>query len=96
MSGFRITKAAKQDLVEIAAYTFERWGDAQRRRYLAQLDARFHRLAKKPALGLPSDDIRPGYWRYQEGRHVIFYRRAKPGIEIIRVLHVRMLPERHL
>lgn len=91
-----MTKAAKRDLVEIARYTLERWGDQQRRRYLAQLDARFRWLAKNPTLGVDSDHVRPGYWRHVEGRHVIFYRVLRGQVEIVRVLHVRMLPERHL
>lgn len=96
MARFRLTKAARRDLVEIARYTLERWGDAQRVRYLTQLDARFHWLAAHPQLGVASDQIKPGYWRCHEGRHVIFYRIDSKGIEIVRVLHDRMLPTRHL
>lgn len=96
MSSFRITKAAKRDLVEIARYTLERWGDQQRRRYVSQLDARFTWLAQNPTLGIDSDHIKAGYRRYVEGRHVIFYRVVRGRTEIIRVLHVRMLPVRHL
>jgi plasmid stabilization system protein ParE len=29
------------------------------------------------------------------GRHVIFYRRETKGILVSRILHQRMLPERH-
>ena len=96
MAGFRLTKAARRDLVEIARYTLERWGDEQRVRYLTQLDARFRWLAKHPKLGLASDEIKPGYWRCHEGRHVIFYRVVTKSVEIVRILHDRMLPKRHL
>lgn len=96
MAGFRITKAAKRDLLAIARHTLHRWGAEQRRRYLTQLDARFHWLAQYPTLGTASDDIKPGYWRYHEGRHVIFYRVSNTGVDIIRILHDRMLPTRHL
>ncbi len=96
MAKFRLTKAARADLGEIARYTLERWGDHQRKRYLSQLDARFRQLARNPTHGIASDEIRPGYWRCSEGRHVIFYRIEDGTVEIIRVLHARMLPERHL
>lgn len=96
MAGFRISKAARRDLIEIGRYTLERWGDEQRRRYLTQLDARFRWLARHPEHGIDSDHIRPGYWRCNEGSHVIFYRITGRRIDIIRVLHRRMLPERHL
>jgi toxin ParE1/3/4 len=93
---FRLTKAAKRDLVQIARFTQQRWGDEQRVRYLTLLDARFRWIAKHPRLGLASDHIRPGYWRCIEGRHVILYRIAQGGVDIIRVVHDRMLPQRHL
>jgi toxin ParE1/3/4 len=96
MAGFRLSKAAKRDLIEIGAYTLDRWGDEQRIKYLTLLDARFRWIAKHPTLGFDSNHIRPGYWRCHEGRHVIFYRIAKRGVEIMRILHDRMLPRRHL
>jgi toxin ParE1/3/4 len=93
---FRVSKAAKRDLIEIARYTLEHWGDDQRKRYLGQLDARFRWLARNPKRGIASDDIRAGYWRYREGRHVIFYRISDHGVQIIRILHARMLADQHL
>lgn len=92
----RVSKAATRDLREIARHTLERWGAEQRRRYLTQLDARFRWHARNPTLGTSSDEIKPGYWRYREGRHVIFYRISSAHVDIIRVLHQRMLPSRHL
>jgi toxin ParE1/3/4 len=41
------------------------------------------------------DDIRPGYCKYQVGRHLIFYRQVSDGLEIVRVLHDRMDVETH-
>ncbi|MDY6930060.1 MAG: type II toxin-antitoxin system RelE/ParE family toxin [Pseudomonadota bacterium] len=39
----------------------------------------------------------PDYRKYPEGSHIIFYRLATDGVvEIIRILHKRMLPEGHL
>jgi toxin ParE1/3/4 len=97
MARFRVTKAAERDLVDIGRYTQEEWGEVQGRRYLRRLDARFRRLAQKPHQGRRCDEVRAGYWRYHEAKHVIFYRIAKDHIvEIIRVLHERMLPELHL
>jgi len=93
---FRISKAAKRDLVEIAKYTRTRWGDEQRVRYLTQLDARFQWIARNPEREIASDDIKAEYWRSAEGRHVIFYRISTHGVDIIRILHCRMLPKRHL
>lgn len=68
-----------------------KWGVAQRNRYLKQFDDAFHALGKNPAIGKECDDVMPGYRKFPEGSHVIFY---KPGtaavIEVIRILHKSM------
>lgn len=96
MAGFKLSRAARRDMVEIGRYTLQRWGEVQTVRYVTQLDRRFRHLAREPRSGQPCDEIRAGYWRYREGRHVIFYRLAGKRVEIIRILHERMLPRRHL
>ncbi len=87
---------ARLDVLEIGAYTDERWGVRQALRYLDQLDSCFDRLAANPFLGRACDAIRPGLRRYEEGRHVIFYRPYLDGVGIVRVLHDTMQPEQHL
>jgi toxin ParE1/3/4 len=48
-----------------------------------------------PSLGRACDDIRQGCRRYAEGSHTIFYREVGGDIEIVRILHGRMDPDRH-
>ena len=69
---------------------------AQCRSYLTQLDERFQLLAAAPSSGRSCEDLRPGYWRFREGRHITFYRLTPNAIEVVRILHERMLPKRHL
>lgn len=96
MPHFRLSAKARADLKGIARYTERNWGKAQRNQYLLQIDQCFHLLADNPELGKTSDEIRSGYRYYPQGSHVIFYRIAgTSAIEIIRVLHKRMLPEIH-
>ncbi len=53
-------------------------------------------LADSPALGRLCDDIRPGLRRQEHGKHVVFYRLQRSGgILVVRILHQRMLPQRH-
>jgi toxin ParE1/3/4 len=96
MPRFRLTERAKADLRAIGRYTQATWGRAQRNNYLARLDASFHLLAEEPHRGRACDDIRPGYYKYHVGRHLIFYRSSPDGVEIIRILHDRMDIEAHL
>jgi toxin ParE1/3/4 len=87
---------AKADLLGIATYTKETWGAAQAAHYLDQLEACAQKLARNPALGRKCDWIRPGLYRFEAGRHLIFYRRQAKGILVVRILHRRMLPEERL
>jgi toxin ParE1/3/4 len=51
---------------------------------------RFSWLAENPQLGKQRDDIKPGYYGFLEGRHIIFYTLTKNGIDIIGIPHQRM------
>lgn len=70
-------------------------GDAQCARYLDQLENACQLLAEEPWRGRPCGEIRPGLFRYEIGRHVVFFRRMPDGIRIQRFLHDRMLPGIH-
>lgn len=97
MLPFRLTNKAKEDLIGIARYTERTWGRDQRMLYLRQLDSAFHSLAKNPALGHPCDDIKSGYYKHSEGRHLVFYHPGNDStIAIVRVLHKLMDVAQHL
>jgi toxin ParE1/3/4 len=89
---FRFSRRAEADLLDIAAYTLRKWGEAQVARYIYDLEVCCQKLARNPALGRLCDDVRPGLRRMERGRHVIFYRREASGILVSRILHQRMLP----
>lgn len=95
MGGFRLSRRAEADLAEIVRYTFETRGEDQTARYIDELETCCQRLANNPALGRTCDHVRPGLRRMERRRHVIFYRQDSAGIFISRILHQRMLPERH-
>jgi toxin ParE1/3/4 len=91
----RYTKRAEMDLHAIGAYTIDRWGVEQCKRYLDELEACCQRLLD-PTLGSVHHP-RPQYLRIEQGRHVVFFRRTDDGdVVVLRILHDRMLPELHL
>jgi toxin ParE1/3/4 len=92
---FRFSRRAEADLVDIGVYTLRTWGQAQVVRYLGDLETCCQTLADNPRLGRTCDHIRPGLRRMEQGKHVIFYRQKRGGILISRILHQRMLPEKH-
>jgi toxin ParE1/3/4 len=90
------SQEAEHDLVEIGAYTWAEWGESQFDKYMELLREtcediipRKHRLARS----VPS---RPQLLRWRCERHVIYFRPVDDGIEIVRILHHRMLPSKHL
>jgi toxin ParE1/3/4 len=96
LAGYRFSRLARLDLIEITEYTVDSWGLRQAERYLDDLDECFQRLVQSPQLGRTCDQIRRGYRRIEQGKHVIIYRADVDGIFICRVLHQRMLPEGQL
>ncbi|MEX1227426.1 MAG: type II toxin-antitoxin system RelE/ParE family toxin [Marinobacter sp.] len=95
MSNFKLSRNAKADLKAIAFYTEREWGLEQRNHYILQFDQCFHRLGENPNLGQTCDEISSGYRLFLQGSHIIFYRNVSGSVvEIIRILHKRMLPEK--
>ena len=95
MDKFTLTRNAEADLDGIADYTLRRWGEKQCSLYIDGLEACFQRLAAEPGAGRACDQIRPGLMREEQGRHVVFYVPRPYGVRVVRVLHERMLPNRH-
>ena len=96
MSGsYRLSPLAEADLEDIWLYTFKNWSEEQANSYHRDLITTFDDLAADRKLGRHAD-IREGYFKYVAGSHVIYFRKAKHGITVIRVLHVRMDANRHL
>jgi toxin ParE1/3/4 len=95
MAEFRFSRGAEADLLSIGAYTLRTWGEDQTIRYIDDLEACCQMLADNPTLGRACDEVRPGLRRMECGQHVVFYREDAEGILVSRILHQRMLPERH-
>lgn len=95
MAAFRFSRRAEADLLNIGNYTLRKWGKTQTARYLNELEICCQTLADNPALGRLCDDVRPGLHRHEHSSHVVFYRQERGGILVSRILHQRMLPERH-
>ena len=96
MAGFFLSGKAKADVKDIGRYTQEVWGVEQRNRYLGDLDACFQKIGANSTLGNSAEAIRAGYRRIRAGSHMVFFRKVGNEVEIVRVLHERMLPGKHL
>jgi toxin ParE1/3/4 len=96
MSNWRVSRQARADLAEIWRYTNVRWGRQQADQYIAAIHQAFDKLLANPSLGRPFPDAPKETRRYGVGSHVIFYRKVRKRLHIVRVLHQSMNHIRHL
>lgn len=96
MSGYRLTPAAQRDLSSIWHFSQERWDADHAQTYVTEIRAAIERIADDPGRGRRCDEIREGYRRYSIGSHLMFYVENADGVDVIRILHQRMDPTRHL
>lgn len=96
MTGYRPTPAAQRDLSSIWDFIEERWDVRQAETYLTEIRAVIERIAEDPRRGRAFEEIREGYRRYGIGSHVLCYVESAEGVDVIRILHQRMDPTRHL
>ena len=94
MSTYRLGTRAETDLEEIFDYTVDTWGEEQAQNYVDEFTNCFQLLADSPGMGRNSDLIHLGLRRFEHGKHVIFYKLGRHGINISRILHQRKLPSR--
>lgn len=96
MARFELSQAAASDLAALAEYTIERWGNEQARHYIEALQARLTQLAHQPRLGRARDELAPRLLSVPFESHVIFSMETEFGIVVVRILHDRQDPFRHL
>ncbi len=87
---------ALADLDNAEAYTRDRWGGAQARRYVAGLVADIKAL-RISALRYPLySDVHPGLRRRRSAMHHIYFLVSPDRVEILRIIHVQRDPGLHL
>lgn len=96
MTYVALTPAAQQDLAEIWEYSEAHWGRDQAVHYLQEVRDALQRVSEHPERARPCDDVRAGYRKFPVGSHHIYFVERSTRIEVIRILHQRMDPRRHV
>ena len=96
MTRYRLTPAARRDLSAIWDYTEEHWSTQQAEVYVREIQVGIERVAEDPRRGRDCSELREGYRNYAVGSHLVFYLTRPDGVDVIRILHQRMDPSRHL
>ncbi|MEL6661764.1 MAG: type II toxin-antitoxin system RelE/ParE family toxin [Pseudomonadota bacterium] len=92
----RFTKSARAELIDIAEYTAETWGEAQQKRYLSGLDDKLRLLTKHPALGKSRADLSGDVFTFPFGRHLVLYRVQDEVLQILGFPHQSMDIEKYI
>jgi len=91
-----IAPLAREDLKNIYQYGRRQWGKARSDGYMAILQEQLWSLTEQPFMGIERPELLPDVRSLAIQSHTVFYRVVAKRIEIIRVLHGRQDPERHL
>lgn len=97
-SSYVLSRRADDDIKDIFLASLAAFGEIQTDKYMTELEHALALLASSPGIGSLFEHDRTGrhYRRHRHGSHAIYYRQRDAGIFVVRILHVRMLPERHL
>ena len=91
-----IAPAAKIDLKDIYQYGLRQWGKNHSESYLENIKEHFWTLTEQPLLGVDRSELLAGARSLPIESHTLFYRVTPDTVEVIRVLHGRQDPQRHL
>lgn len=91
-----IAPAAKDDLKGIYKYGLRQWGELPAEQYLAGIKEKLRLLIQQPLMGVERLDVFANMRSAVIRSHTLFYRITNTQIEIVRVLHSRQDPKRHL
>ena len=94
MRKYELSLAADRDLDDIYTYTFREFGVLQADAYFESLQGCLITLGDNPLFGVDASNLRVGYLRFVHQRHMLYYKKSKPGIRVIRILGPGMSIER--
>ncbi len=87
---------AERDIDNILDYTLVTFGPTQAEDYYLSLRGCFELIAENPEIGRTRPEVAPGLRSYSHRSHVIYYEVRDDHLLIVRVLHQRMDPARHM
>ena len=98
LDSYTTSKRADQDIKHITKRSLMDFGERQTDTYMEGLEETLEMLANCFDRGrtfLHSTNKRT-YLHYKYVSHIVYYRQRKNDIFIVRILHIKMLPEKHL
>ena len=87
---YRLRAAAVKDLEEIWEYTFRKWSKDQADRYHTLIISEIEYIADNKTVGKDMSHIKEGYLVTYVKSHMIFFKRQRGIVHVIRILHQMM------
>ncbi len=91
MADYRLSNAAKEDLIRIHHFGVEKFGVAQADKYFNTFFDYFEIIAERPYAFESVDYIKPGYKRCPCGSDTIYYRINDNMVEIMAIVGMQDL-----
>lgn len=91
MVEYRLSKAAKEDLIRIHHYGVEKFGVTQADKYFNTFFDYFEIIVDRPFSFESVDYIKKGYRRYPCGSDTIYFRNTDDVIEIMAIVGMKDL-----
>ena len=93
---YRIRATAVKDLDGIWEYTFRKWSKDQADRYHGLIISEIEYVANNKPAGKDMSHVNEGYLVTYVKSHMIFFKRQKDIVHVIRILHQKMDIESNL
>jgi len=87
MNSYRVLKDAERDLDGIFEYWAERASVGAAERLIDAITERFWILGEHPEAGYACTNVARGVRCFPAGRYLVYYRKARRGVEILHVFH---------
>ena len=87
--GFRLSRRARQDIVDIYLHSEDAFGEAHADRYVADLESMFAFLAEHPMAARERVELTPPVRIHPYRAHLIVYRLDGDDVLILRLRHGR-------
>ena len=86
MSKYRLSVSAKEDLIRIYQYGFQKFGEKQADKYFQSFFEYFDIIAERPESFESVDFIKPGYRRCVCGVYSIYFKVNEDIVEIMAII----------
>ena len=86
MANYKISNAAKEDLIRIHQYGIQQFGMKQADKYFESFFDHFKSISKNPYAYQSVGNIRSGYYRCVNGSDSIYFRINKNTVEIMAII----------